>query len=208
MCGLENMFDTVFNYLQLQTENLKEHMGNLSSFLLLPWFANPSFSSFKNNLECLISAMERYVKFLDGQKERTAANHSRIDARAIDDRWNFDTIEATHELKPEYVALNSEAEKAEDYCPIPLLNFQPEDCTERQKWMKHLATKFPMKFLVHRLGNYLGNLALVWKIPVCESERSDEATVRAIIKAKALIPKFSTRAMRSNFLQCYKPVGH
>ena len=60
----------------------------------------------------------------------------------------------------------------------------------------------------YRHGNYIGNLVFAWRIPAEARERNDELTIAAVQAVSKLLPKYSTREMRRDFLMKYSKVAN
>jgi hypothetical protein len=145
--------------------------------------------------------MKQYLDFLMQQQERTSMMHSANDsARSRDDSWSHRTVENCETVPQNYVSLNDRLQDLE--YSVSLMDFQSDDRFERRRWMDKLVTSYPLTIYIYRQGNYLGNLAFVWKLPP-----HDVMKVKVKMKVKELIPKYSSRGMRKDFIDRYKTAG-
>ena len=195
--------------LQIEIEVLKLHMDKIASLLMLPGFAGKHASGLKNATDALLSTMKKYHDFLSLQQQRSATNHASPEpVRSLQDNWVTEIREGfpDTQLLEEYKALKNKLDGLGLYEPISLLYFQPSDSYESKLWYKSIKLPFPIGLYIYRHGNYLGNLTFAWKIPVSVDDRTDEDKINVLSRVREMIPTYSTRAMRKNFIMRYAKV--
>ena len=186
-------------------------MDSLGDLLLMPWFSNPTFASFREDVSHLLEAMQRYHGFLMQQQNRTASNHrSSEPVRAYDDSWTWKDFEARKdEIPDEYLGLEQHVSTKELYEPECLDDFEPSDRFIRRTWYEKFLSpatgglSFPIGVYQYDGGNYVGNTFFIWRIPKEKCDRDSGSTVRVLTAIKELIPKYSTRTMRKEFIDLY-----
>lgn len=67
-------------------------------------------------------------------------------------------------MKDKYKKLDDFLKNVATYTAKDLIDFEPEDKTERRKWYDNLYLSFDISLFTYRYGNYLGNVNLVWKV--------------------------------------------
>lgn len=93
--------------------------------------------------------------------------------------------------------------KLGQYKEIDVDLYYPEDKDMRRKFVKELRLSVPIMIYRMSYGGNLGTLNYVWSVPIDDSP--ERATFNAIIISKISdkLPKYSTRAMRRDFINMY-----
>ena len=140
-------------------------MDSLGDLLLMPWFSNPTFASFREDVSHLLEAMQRYHGFLMQQQNRTASNHrSSEPVRAYDDSWTWKDFEARKdEIPDEYLGLEQHVSTKELYEPECLDDFEPLPwwlwtLFDLFTWTKFLVLFLEKCFNLFRIFHILGVL--------------------------------------------------
>lgn len=89
------------------------------------------------------------------------------------------------------------------YTAKDLIDFEPEDKTERRKWYDNLYLSFDISLFTYRYGNYLGNVNLVWKVNEEDTQQSTSMEIGIVNKIRESIPKYATRQMQKDFILKY-----
>ena len=87
-------------------------------------------------------------------------------------------------------------------------NIQPGDRFECRRWLEDIQLPVPIMKWLYSIGNSLGNLTFVWRIPEDPNTRSQSEDIRILGDLQKLVPTFSTRAMRREFIERYNRVDH
>ena len=178
-------------------------MDRLAAIVMMPWIMNKHFTKFRETLDELLQALQKYLSFLSKQKEKSNANHQSSEpVRGFTDNWSFKIVDSTPKVSPKYNVLVRALELAEEYKPIDLIDFEPEERFERRSWIENLRLPFAVGLFSFHHGNYLGNLTIVWKQPP-HSERDSTRDIENINEIKSKLTKFATRAMRKEFMEKY-----
>lgn len=170
----------------------------------MPWFLNDKFAKFRDYVVSLEDVMKKYLKFLVSQRERSAVCHKSTEpVRSLNDNWSFKIVEGVPTTNQKYNELISVLADLPDYVALPLINFEPEDKTERYAWIKNLQLPYSYGIFTYHYGNYLGNLNVIWKQPV-QSERNSGQDISNINFVKGnVLTVYATRAMRKDFFEKY-----
>ncbi|KAK6189772.1 hypothetical protein SNE40_001768 [Patella caerulea] len=186
--------------------DLDLHIAALSDLLMMPWFCVAKFAFLKSELHGLVEAMKKYSNFLHGQQNRTAASHGCEEpVRSLTDSWTMRTVEplAPDKVSQTYLELQRAIEAVDDYEPVWLFPFEPEDRYLRRQYIEKIVMPFPIKLYHHRFGNFLGNFTFVWKVPASLAERDDSHDINVLDEIRSDLPTYSTRAMRKKFIERY-----
>lgn len=73
-----------------------------------------------------------------------------------------------------------------------------------EAWVEGLQLPYRISMYGFHHGNNLGTTRLVWKLPVRVKDRDQAAEVNVLSEIRALLPVYSTRAMRMEFLETYQ----
>lgn len=190
--------------LQMQADELKQHVDMVSELLMYPYLATSTAESLRSILQDVEKGMSKYYAFLKRQQETSARNHkSPSPVRSRLDNWMCKTIEAASstDIQEQYKALSDMLTAAEMYQPCPLLDVTPVDRYSRRKWIDQIRLPFPIMTYTYCHGNYLGNMVFAWRVP--EEDRSDDSKIQAVQAIQPLLPVYSTREMRRDFMMRY-----
>lgn len=132
-------------------------------------------------------------------KERTAQNLRKSEpVRSFKDNWSLKKV---GKVKDEYKKLDDFLKNVATYTAKDLIDFEPEDKTERRKWYDNLYLSFDISLFTYRYGNYLGNVNLVWKVNEEDTQQSTSMEIGIVNKIRESIPKYATRQMQKDFIQ-------
>lgn len=99
----------------------------------MPWFFNKRFLSFRSDCEQLAECLNKYITFLNCQKETTAKNHASLEpVRSLSDHWAIKTIELTRKVSSNYRKRDEDLNVLDLYEPLFLYPYEPRDRFERK----------------------------------------------------------------------------
>ncbi|XP_065929132.1 uncharacterized protein [Magallana gigas] len=189
---------------QLVTSELKEKTENLAELLLIPWILCKDFASFYTGVKDLVTGLQKYLSYMSGMKERTAQNLRKSEpVRSFKDNWSLQKVGKVKDVKDEYKKLDDFLKNVASYTAKDLIDFEPEDKTERRKWYDNLYLSFDISLFTYRYGNYLGNVNLVWKVNEEDTQQSTSMEIGIVNKIRESIPKYATRQMQKDFILKY-----
>lgn len=139
-------------------------------------------------------------------KERTAQNLRKSEpVRNFKDNWSLIKV---GKVKDEYKKIDDFLKNVATYKAKELIDFEPEDKTERRKWLDNLHLSFDISLFTYKYGNYLGNVNLVWKVNEEDTQQSTSLEIGIVSKIRESIPRYATRQMQKDFiLKYYKHSG-
>ena len=167
------------------------------------------FTKFRTMCDSLINSMVKYSDFLKKQAARTASNRQKLEPiRSLNDNYVFrDVIKSENDSTDEqYVLIWESLKMLNDFEPLFLFDYEPSDVYDRKKWLSELKLPVACRMYSHRFGNYMGNYNFIWKSPEDTEDRA-VGDLDAVTSIKDDLPKFSTRAMRKNFINKYAKTG-
>ena len=182
----------------------------MSDILVLPWFANSTFQAFRMKVKDLVDGMKKYQDFLKQQQERTAAHHSSSEPlRSWKDNWKKRTVEGVNVgVAKAYHSLEAALLMKEEYEPLALSVYQPDDRYARQRWLEKLELSIPVDLYAYSQGNYLGNVNFAWRLPSNLESRSDEKLIRTLNVLRDEAQIYGTRQVTKELLEPYRRVQH
>lgn len=89
------------------------------------------------------------------------------------------------------------------YKSIDLDLFCPSDRDKRRKYIKELKLSVPIMIYRMSYGGNLGTLNFVWSVPIDDSPERATTNARIMSKIADNLPKYSTRAMKRDFINMY-----
>ena len=171
---------------------------------LLPVHDYVHFTSYRalfEDIEQLVQAMNKYRTYLLQVEEKMKERHcSPVPLRQPLSDSLLEIREANLETLSEYQCILQKLSEMNEYEPLHLLDFMPDDRFERRSWLQRLSLSVPFALYAYQHGNYLGTEHFVWKL---SEERSDSKNVQAVMKLNEGIKVYYTRAMRKQFIEKY-----
>ena len=187
---------------QLSAVQLNEHVQELSALLMQPWFTIKRFELLRQEVEGLVGAMHKYCEYLRGKDLEIKKHHQSPEPAQGDDNASLITLPVTSgPVLSEYGVLEEKLRLLPMYEPIFVNEYAPEDRYSRRNWFAKLALPYPTCMYRYAYGNNLGTLTYIWKIP--EGPLDQTAVSRVFMHLTNQQQKYSTRAMRLDFLQKY-----
>lgn len=181
-------------------------MDSLSQVLMNPWLLNSKFARFKRMLAELVEVMSKYHTFLKSQTRRTeAVKLHKEPVRSYHDNWAVEYIkgDSSATVRGEHEKVHDLVKNLSPYDPICInqINLLPDDQYEKRLWLKNLKLPFMIALYTFHHGNFLGNTHFIWRVPDDERDRDFTLQVKTVAKIQEMIPIYSTRAMRKEFLE-------
>lgn len=112
-------------------------------------------------------------------------------------------IAPSTEYNVRYKKLQDGMNLSKNYQYLDLDTYTPDDRLKRQRYIKNLALQEPVMLYRIAYGGSVGMLNFIWKVQKQDSQERTSHNVLNVNKINAFLPKFSTRAMRRNFLNRY-----
>ena len=113
-------------------------------------------------------------------------------------------MSATTKVESKYLSLNEAVSSSENYEIVNVDNFCPTDRFERRKYIKNLRLSKPVMLYRVSFGGSVWTLNFVWKVLDEDSPERSTQNSRVVGKILKSLPKFSTRAMRREFINKYE----
>ena len=143
------------------------------------------FKTFYTAVEGLLNVFKKHNDYLAKARKRVAGNKdSTVPIRSFLGNWSIQAIESTQEVPTEFRALDQSIVTMNVYETVDLINFEPKDKEARRMWLKKMVL-CPINIFTYRYGNHLGNLNIVWKIPLDSFQRDQATQVRIVNDLKA-----------------------
>ncbi len=113
--------------------------------------------------------------YMDGSSESVAKKRKLSEPARIDtENTTLKHIEASSELRREYMKLSTALQAKRNYDPLLLCEFAPEDRKDRYEWLQSLSLPFPISLLSRLYGGNIGTMHFVWKIPQEDRDETEE----------------------------------
>lgn len=187
---------------QLSQDKLTYHINTLSDTLLSPWILRQSFKPVFEDVEKLLDCMNKYRTYLRDVSERmNSVHHSSTPARTPSDNMVLLVHEASEKVAFEYQKLFESL--GDDYEPVHLEEFAPEDRFQRRQWLSAIALPVPFVIYSYQHGNYKGTEHFLWPIPRDVNCRCDTTNARVMTQLNEQMDKYATRAMKKAFIDKY-----
>ena len=183
---------------QILLGDLQSHLQEIGELMMSPAASQDKMKQFLQELhDCLF----KYHARLEDQQERNRLYQKNTDIRSIKDNWKLTDVPIGNNCPP---ALKEKIQESAEYQIISMEESLPAKRTDIPKFMDALALPFPCQRMSYYFGNNLGNVFFIWK----KSDENDkEKEISAVQYVLRNIPRFSTRAMRREFLDRYKKAG-
>ncbi len=143
--------------------------------------------------------MHKYKSYLEEQMQQL---HTRMfPARSADDMLSVTQIMPSPQpTEGAYLEVEEVLSTANEYEPVFLNDFAPDDRYQRRHWIDNLRLQFPVMMYKYAIGSSVGTMCFAWKVP----HNIDHTTISQIIaKLNSTQSVYATRAMRKDFLDKY-----
>ena len=189
------------------SQKLEEICNELAKAVSFPSMNTTRNRKLCNFMDGLLDSLTKYKERLDKDNKRHKLDYQ---SRGRDELHEISTnclfIPQKLVVVEPYVDLDKEMQGKSDYDYIALDDHTPAVRYQRRKYIKELGLSKPIMLLRMAYGGSIGTLNFIWSVPNEDTVHTpDRLTQNAIIiKTIAdLLPKFSTRAMRRDFITKY-----
>lgn len=194
---------------QISIEVLTEKIEKIGGLLLVPWFGRDEVKSFRKEVGDLMDTMTKYRDYLSDQLRRVTRNQNDEEPAASTGkrRFTFRDIAPTSEtVSPHYYDLDDDLKRLQNYEPISLTDYVPEERFRRRDWIESMTLSSAISMYSYFPGGSCQGLHFIWKVPVHKQDRSDENTLKVITELQKNLPFHSNRQMRREFFDRYANV--
>ena len=146
---------------------------------------------------------------MQSQKEKVATRRKSQEPASIStEHTSMNHIAANlGPVRSEYSDVLSALEIKEEYEPIVLCDYEPEDRRRRSEWLQGLCLPFSLTLLRRAYGGNIGTMNFLWKIPLDKNRRDDSIEMRLVLELNKNIPNFHSRQMEKDFIQRYARIA-
>lgn len=201
------MYSFIF---QLTASELKCQVDYLSDLLLHPWLMNSAaqFVKLKGVLKDLLDSLVKHHKYLANMSAASAFNKQKKEpVRGYQENWSVQHIAAMplSSINVRYQDLHRSLQVLDCYELCNLSEFLPDNSSYARKlWLEGLQLQYPLSLYSFSHGNSLGTIYLVWKV---DANQDQSAEINMLAKIRDLLPFYSTRAMRKEFMEAFSSSG-
>ena len=219
-CTVPKLFQSFVNYNKPETHKHKrKHIENLSSSLLIEqsvsilnltemsFMRSKAWVHIRESLLQLAMNLRKYVTYLEHQKDKSSERHAKKSFEELfSNQSPFQIFNPTISTIPSsianYKSLSNALTAVEEYKPIFLNNFAPAEPWRKFKYIKELT--LPVCVVKFTYTSAQLNMVFIWKVPVSATSEdiiNKSTSIRDELQKD--IPKYHTRAMRSEFTQSF-----
>lgn len=215
--AIPKIFEVFSDYNKPETHKHKRrHAESLSASLLteqsvsilnlteMSFMRSEAWALIQESLLQLAVNLRKYVTYLEHQKEKASERHEKKSFLETYSSYSpFQIFNPTLSTKPsllaQYKSLSDALLVAEEYKPVFLNKFAPVEPWRKYKYLKGLS--LPMRVVKFTYTSAQMNMVFIWKVPVTATSEdilNKSTTIRDELQKD--IPKYHTRAMRSDFI--------
>ncbi len=214
-CKLPSAFDKFQGYNRYKelrhkapvvtSEKLESICCDLAKCLSFPSMQTKRNSRLYTEGEALLNSLSKYKAHLD----RDAVNHREkyhacTEGKCVGEKdSSLQFIPPIPAVPSCYAVLNDTFNRCNDFEYISIDEFCPHDRIERRKYIKDLRLSKPLMLFRIAYGGSIGTLNFVWPVPWDDSPERSTRNSLVIGNITQTVPKFSSRAMRRDFLDKY-----
>ncbi|XP_033730726.1 uncharacterized protein LOC117320173 [Pecten maximus] len=189
----------------LTQEKLEVICADLSKCLSFPSMSTQSHKKLATHIEALLACLTKYKSRLadDNFRHKTVYQVRQEPARTVSEDSTSQFIAPKPAVDEQFSKLDDHVCKLKHYEVVDLENFSPCDKEKRRKYIKDLRLSVPIMLFRMSYGGSIGTLNFVWSVPIDDSPERCTGNSNAISKITELLPKFSTRSMRRDFINKY-----
>ena len=182
---------------QLSRAHLSSHRC-LVRYSVVSWINRREYKELFVVIEQLLSCLKKYMNHLDDTTKRMEVlHHSPEPARLPFENSFIRVCEASITSTPYFEVFNA---LGDNYEPLHLHNFTPDDRFERRRWIKDISLSVKFVLCSYQHGNYKGTENFLWKIPSSPAERNDAQVITRITNNIGI---YATRTMKKMFVDKY-----
>ena len=158
-----------------------------------------------DNIEALLHCLTKYKSKLDKDNFRhKTVHHERMQpARTVEQDSLTKCIPAVQNVHNRYGKLDSAIKKVANLQFIDLDNYSPEDRIKRRIYVNELGLSCRIMLFRMAYGGSIGTLNFVWQTSSEDSVETSERNTKIIAKIASTLPKYSSRAIRRDFINKY-----
>lgn len=193
---------------RLSSVELNVHIHALSESLMQPWILVRAFQELREDIEALVDALKKYSDYLAAQtKQVTEHQKQLVPAAPREENAAITTLEGkSGVISMVYSPFEEKLRNTPLYEPIFVNELAPQDRYQRRKWIAGIELSFPIMLYKYVYGNHLGTLVYAWRIPT-DQPVDNTITSQIFMQLCNKQLHFSTRAMRQDFLSCYRRIA-
>lgn len=213
-CPIPKTFDKFQNYNKykslrhrapvVKSERLEELVADLVSAMNLPSMSENRNKRLAQEIDDLAQTLNKYKDRLNrDNKAHKSIHHQKTNPNTGDTNTSYIEPVVEANVKEEYKELNSAIKNTSDFLFLDLDKYCPENRIDRRKFLKDLRLSKPV--MLHRVayGGSIGTLNFVWSVPPGDTADRFNRNVNVISEIAESLPKFSSRAMRKDFIDKY-----
>uniref|UniRef100_A0A1X7VJH9 Uncharacterized protein n=1 Tax=Amphimedon queenslandica TaxID=400682 RepID=A0A1X7VJH9_AMPQE len=153
------------------------------------------------DIEQLLSCFKKYMNHLDNTTNRMEElHHSPEPARLPSENSFICVCEASITSTPYLEVFNA---LGDNYEPLHLNNFTPDERFERRRWINNISLSVPFVLCSYQHGHYKGTEHFLWKISSSPAVRNDSSNAQVIASITNNIGLYATRTMKKMFVDKY-----
>ena len=193
----------------LSSQKLDKFTNSLADILNCPWMNSRSFAVIRSSVSALNISLCKVNEYMQSQKEKVATRRkSQEPARISTEYTSMNHIAANlGPVRSECSDVLSALEIKEEYEPIVLCDYEPENRRRRSEWLQGLCLPFSLILLRRAYGGNIGTMNFLWKIPLDKNRRDGIIEMRLVLKLNKNLPNFHSRQMEKDFIQRYTRIA-
>lgn len=191
----------------IKSIRLGELISDLATIVGLPSMTSTRNKKLTEHIESLMQCLAKYKNHLDKdnvshkdifQKAKTPLRNVNMDA-------DLQFLSPKHKTKGDstYSTLNQYLLRSNDYVFLDLDRFTPEDHVKRRNYIKSLTLSVPTMLYRVAYGGSVGTLNFIWRTPAEDTLNRTQSNSQVVGQITTMLPKYSTRAMRKDFINRY-----
>lgn len=211
-CPIPSQFQTFHGYNNfaklhhkapsVTSEKLNDICGDLAKALSFPSLNNKRNKTLSGHIESLLKCLTKYKDKLDKDnfRHKTVYHERSEPARTVAKDSESIFISSTSQINNRY---NSALNKLGKYQYIDMDNYSPSDRVKRRIYVNELGLSCPVMLFRMAYGGSIGTLNFVWHTTVEDCVERSEQNSKIIAKITSTLPKYSSRAIRRDFINKY-----
>ena len=189
---------------QVTSEKLDQICNDLAKAVSFPSMNTARNKKLCGHVDALLDSLAKYKERLNSDNIR----HKAIYQVDRDDPIHKKDTSCTY-IAPKQVVddqfdeLNKIMQTMNDYEYIDLHDHCPDDRYKRRKFVQDLRLSKGIMLLRMAYGGCIGTLNFIWNVPLDDSPERSQQNAVVMTKITDMLPQFSTREMRREFIQKY-----
>lgn len=187
---------------------LASHCQRLFSNLQAGFWDRPKWKGFKQEVELLARALQKYCNILKVEKQKMlVVHHLTKQIRTVDNSMSVQLISPHHTPTASLHVLSEVLEEAGIDSPLSLQDsgLLPQECRKWHEYTEHIkqGLHMPVVLATYSPGSNLGNLHWIWCTSATDISSAMQSCQPIIERVKVKIPSFHIRAMRQAAFEKY-----